>query len=66
MMTQFSEWPSWLQALVVAPHALLGFVAVWLWWPKSEESRRRFGYVEALTGMTKTPDLTWASLSSNP
>jgi hypothetical protein len=46
-MTRFSDWPGWLQVLVVAPHAILGFVAFWLWWPKSEEGRRKLGYVAA-------------------
>jgi hypothetical protein len=44
-MREFSHWPHWLQVLVIAPHAILGFVATWLWWPKSKESSRRFGFV---------------------
>jgi len=44
-MTRFSEWPAWLQAVVVVPHALLGFCAVWLWWPKSDKDWRKFGFV---------------------
>jgi hypothetical protein len=27
-MTRFSDWPAWLQTLVVLPHAILGFVAL--------------------------------------
>ena len=46
-MTRYSDWPKWLQLLVVAPHCVLLFVAVWLWWPKSDEDRRRFGFVFA-------------------
>jgi len=46
-MTRFSDWPVWLQALVVVPHGLLGFVAFWLWWPKSDKEWRKFGLVAA-------------------
>jgi hypothetical protein len=46
-MTRFAEWPKWLQALIVVPHALLGFVAFWLWWPKSDKEWRKFGLVAA-------------------
>jgi hypothetical protein len=35
----------WLQYLLITPHALLGFVSFWLWWPKTPEARRDFGYV---------------------
>ena len=44
-MTDFSQWPHWLQVLIIAPHTILGFVATLLWWPKSKESRRRLGFV---------------------
>jgi len=47
MMTKFSDWPGWLQTLVVLPHAILGFVATLLWWPKSKEGWRKFGFVAA-------------------
>jgi hypothetical protein len=46
-MTKFSDWPTWLQALVLAPHVVLGFTAVWLWWPKSGKEWRKFGFVAA-------------------
>jgi hypothetical protein len=46
-MTRFYDWPGWLRVLVVAPHTILGFVAFWLWWPKSDEGRRKLGYVAA-------------------
>ena len=42
-MTQFSEWPDWLKAVVIIPHGLLGFIATWLWWPKSDKGWRKFG-----------------------
>jgi hypothetical protein len=42
-ITPFAEWPLWLQVLV--PHGVLGFVAFWFWWPKSEKEWRRFGFV---------------------
>ena len=44
-MTPFSEWPHWLQFIVVFPNVLLGFVATWLWWPKTGKSWRKFGFV---------------------
>jgi hypothetical protein len=47
LMTKFSDWPGWLQTLVLVPHCILGFVAFWLWWPKSKESWRKFGFVAA-------------------
>ncbi len=46
-MTKFSDWPTWLQTLVLVPHALLRFVAFWLWWPKSGKDWRKFGLVAA-------------------
>jgi hypothetical protein len=42
-MIKFADWPHWLQVAVIAPHAILGFVMTWLWWPKSPENRKRFG-----------------------
>lgn len=47
VITPFSKWPGWLQTLVIAPNALLGFVATWLWWPKSKKEWNRFGIVAA-------------------
>jgi hypothetical protein len=44
-MTKFSNWPGWLQALVMIPHVILGFVATWLWWPNSTQGRMKFGLV---------------------
>jgi hypothetical protein len=48
--------------LVLAPHGVLGFVAFWLWWPKSKEGWRKFllvaGYLFAfLPDMRYTFDL---------
>jgi hypothetical protein len=40
-MTRFSDWPGWLQVL------LLGFVATWLRWPKSDKGWHKFGFVAA-------------------
>ncbi len=31
---KFAQWPGWVQTLVIAPHAILGFIMTWLWWPK--------------------------------
>jgi len=45
MIAPYSSWPVWLQTLVVAPNALLGFFALWIWWPKSNREWRRFGVV---------------------
>jgi hypothetical protein len=47
MIAPYSSWPTWLQTLVVAPNALLGFFALWIWWPKSNREWRRFGVVAA-------------------
>lgn len=44
-MTKFAEWPVWLQVLVLLPHGVLGWVAFWLWWPKSKKEWRKFGFV---------------------
>jgi hypothetical protein len=46
-MTKFSDWPTWLQYLVVLPHGALAAVAFWLWWPKSDAGWRKFGFVVA-------------------
>jgi hypothetical protein len=46
-MTKFSEWPSWLQYLVLVPHGILAAVACWLWWPKSDRGWEKFGLVVA-------------------
>jgi hypothetical protein len=46
-MTKFSDWPTWLQYLVLAPHGALAAIACWLWWPKSEKEWGRFGLVAA-------------------
>ena len=45
VIPKFSEWPNWLQVAVIFPHALLGFFATWLWWPKTDEAWRKFGLV---------------------
>lgn len=47
IITKFADWPGWLQTLVVAPHAILGFICTWLWWPKSKQGWRKFGFVAA-------------------
>jgi len=46
-VTNFSDWPEWLKALVLVPHGLLASMACWLWWPKSEKEWGRFGFVVA-------------------
>lgn len=38
----YSQWPRWLQAVVVAPHVLFAMFATLVWWPNSKEDRRRF------------------------
>jgi CHASE2 domain-containing sensor protein len=47
VIEQFSDWPKWVQYLVLIPHGILGFVATWLWWPKSDQSWQKFGLVAA-------------------
>jgi len=44
-MLKCSEWPQWLQILIFLPHGILGFVAFWLWWPKTDKGWRKFGIV---------------------
>ncbi len=39
-MPKYSEWPQWLQLLVMVPHGILLCVLAWLWWPRSDEGRR--------------------------
>lgn len=46
-MPQFDTWPHWLQTTVMVPHVLLGFVATWLWWPKTDRGWFKFGVVAA-------------------
>ncbi len=38
-MTKMEQWPMWLQALVVVPHAIFFFAAMWFWWPKSRAGK---------------------------
>jgi hypothetical protein len=42
---KFAEWPTWVRALVVTPHVLLGMLATLLWWPKTPKERSRFWLV---------------------
>jgi len=44
-MLYYSQWPRWLQAVVVIPHVLLAMFATIVWWPKSKEDWRRFSVV---------------------
>ena len=46
-MPRYSDWPLWLQVLVVPPYGLLLSAALWLWWPKSDKDRKTFGIVIA-------------------
>lgn len=41
----YSQWPRWVQAVVVIPHVLLAMAATLLWWPKTEKNSRRFRIV---------------------
>ena len=45
MITPYSEWPRWIQILVVAPNGLLGGFACWLWWPSGDREWRKLGFV---------------------
>jgi CHASE2 domain-containing sensor protein len=45
MVTQLSQWPHWVQILVLVPHGFLGYFLFWFWWPKSDRSWRKFGFV---------------------
>jgi hypothetical protein len=47
VIVPYSEWPTWLQVLIVAPNALLAGFACWVWWPKSSREWCRFGLVAA-------------------
>jgi hypothetical protein len=46
-MVKYADWPHWVQAFVIVPHALLGFVMTWLWWPKTGKGWLRFGILGA-------------------
>jgi len=46
-MTPFSQWPVWLQYVVLVPHGLLASFSFWLWWPKSDKGWNKFGLVAA-------------------
>jgi hypothetical protein len=39
-MPRYSDWPVWLQMLVMFPHGVLVFVLAYLWFPRSDEGRR--------------------------
>lgn len=41
----YSQWPQWVQAVVVIPHVLLAMAATLLWWPKTKRNFRRFTIV---------------------
>jgi hypothetical protein len=45
-MTKFSDWPQWLQVLVVAPTAVLLTVML-CWWPKDAKGWKRFWIMAA-------------------
>lgn len=45
LMTRCSDWPEWLKALIFVPHGIVDFCAFWLWWPKSDEGRKKLGIV---------------------
>lgn len=38
-MTKIDQWPMWLQVVVIVPHAILFFAAMWFWWPRSGKGR---------------------------
>lgn len=44
---QYSNWPLWLQVLVIAPHGILLSASLRLWRPKTDKDRRKFGFVAA-------------------
>ncbi len=46
-LPKVDERPMWLQFLVLGPHAILAGVLLWVWWPKSDKERRRFGILAA-------------------
>lgn len=47
MIVPYSDWPGWLQVLIMAPNALLAGYTCWAWWPKSSREWRKFGFVLA-------------------
>jgi CHASE2 domain-containing sensor protein len=46
-LRKVSEWPMWLQWLILVPNGLLASVMCWVWWPKSDREWRRFGILAA-------------------
>jgi hypothetical protein len=47
MITPYSDWPHWLQLVVVIPNGLLAGFMMWVWWPKSNRGWNRFGWLAA-------------------
>ena len=47
VITPYSEWPTWLQIVVLGPNGLLLAFTTWIWWPKSNREWRRFALVMA-------------------
>ncbi len=37
-MIYTDQWPEWLKYVVLIPHAILLWVLVWFWWPKSTKA----------------------------
>jgi len=46
-LTPYSHWPDWLKFIIIAPNGLLASISCWLWWPKSDQEWRKFGFVAA-------------------
>lgn len=39
---KFAQWPGWVQLVVVGPHAALGAILLYFWWPRDRRGWRRF------------------------
>jgi hypothetical protein len=47
MITPYSDWPGWLQFVVMAPNVVLVAITCWVWWPRSDREWNKFGLVMA-------------------
>jgi hypothetical protein len=43
VLSPVSQWPSWVQALVFGPNAILMAILTYWWWPNTSKEWRRFG-----------------------
>lgn len=45
IVTPYSDWPGWLQFLILVPNVVLAGYACWFWLPKSDREWSKLGFV---------------------